>query len=87
MKNKILDFEPDLLVVYDGYNDLSNEVSAQNWRQNWTDICNLGIEENFQTIIFLQPFLGTSYKTFFDFEYDFIRDSTCLLYTSDAADE
>tara|TARA_B110000014_G_scaffold72129_1_gene49202 strand:- start:78 stop:2699 length:2622 start_codon:yes stop_codon:yes gene_type:complete len=78
VKNKILDFEPDLLVVYDGYNDLSNKVSAENWGQNWIDICKQGNEKEFQTVIFLQPFLGSSYKTFFDFEYNLIRDSTNL---------
>ena len=74
VKHKIIDFEPDLIVVYDGWNDMAENVTAKNWNENWSEICMLGNEKNFETVIFLQPFLGTGYKTFFDFEYELIRN-------------
>ena len=30
IKNKLLDYEPDLFIVYDGWNDVQNEVHNKN---------------------------------------------------------
>jgi len=118
IKNKIIKFQPDLIVVYDGYNDLvrhfddyyktgeyestaqliriisKNEylrsgsvlihtyftltnprqvetfnIDTENiekkslaWRKTLNNICELGRESDFQTIVILQPFLGTGTK-------------------------
>ena len=78
VRNKIIDFDPDLIVVYDGYNDMAKSVTAKNWNENWSKICTLGNEKKFDTVIFLQPFLGTGYKTFFDFEYELSRNEPIL---------
>ena len=76
VKDKIIEFEPDLIVAYDGWNDLMKGIPAKKWSENWKEICELGNKEKFETIIFLQPLLGTGYKTFFDYEYDIIRKNS-----------
>ena len=119
IKAKIVDFQPDLIIIYDGHNDVANkpgkikpqrnddifehvwkkyltfydtpfviggivskakepvqsflfntqeEDKAAIWKQNMIEICNLGQQNGFKTLIFLQPFLGTGNKTLTDFE-------------------
>ena len=51
-------------------------IPAKKWSENWKEVCELGNKEKFETIIFLQPLLGTGYKTFFDYEYDIIRKNS-----------
>jgi len=139
IKNKLLDYEPDLFIVYDGWNDLtlhpaydwqnptnvgefalegtnSNEFLNQlylqtrvhisfyktplalmyffssiqsqeifqtqafvpdedlenilvSWKDNWSEICELGKEVGFSTLVTVQPIPGTSDRTLTDFEY------------------
>jgi len=67
VKERLLEFNPDLLLVYDGYNDFGSAFSERKsnpilWKDRWIEICNLGKEYNFETIVTLQPFLGTGKK-------------------------
>ncbi len=117
IKNKLMEFEPDLFIVYDGWNDLDHEIielsknPSENsdednsgfkfknfpfyrtpfviwkilysstthwdnyiidesktdkkvdlWIERWNDICNLGKNKNFDTIVTVQPMLGTGNK-------------------------
>jgi len=64
VKNKLLDFNPDLIVVYDGVNDISGhqEGSEIAWKDRWTEICNLGKKNGFDTIVILQPFNGSGFR-------------------------
>ena len=41
---------------------------ADAWVQNWDSICKLGKENNFETIVFLQPVLGTGEKPMSEWE-------------------
>jgi len=65
IKIKWINFEPDLFLVYDGLNDLrkdtegDQQASAELWKERWLEICKLGKEKNFDTIVTLQPFAGT----------------------------
>ena len=64
IKNKLLHYEPDIFIIYDGWNEIQNEVfnknnNEQQWKNRWIDICKLGNEKNFETIILLQPTIGT----------------------------
>lgn len=119
VKEKILEFSPDVLVVYDGWNEAYHDFSIYNettrnlspftkflksvnqiyrssdilytiriqymqqhpeyfknifndkdslkkskiWVDRWKDICDIGNEKGFKTIVILQPFLGTGNKT------------------------
>ena len=65
IKNKLLGYDPDLFIVYDGWNDVQNEVHDKNtnesvWKEHWKEICDLGDEKNFLTLITLQPLISTT---------------------------
>jgi len=130
IKNKIVNFEPDLIIIYDGFNDLNaglgwirilntediakrqamidirkyfktpylvseifkeisklditnignrdpqvekrvvpqSEEKASLWLNNIAEICEMGQNGDFKTLIALQPFLGTGNKTLTDHE-------------------
>jgi len=70
VKNKLIDFDPDLLIVYDGWNDLRRQIlfddlmaSPTQWKERWMEICELGKRYDYDTIITIQPSLGTVKKT------------------------
>ena len=91
IKTKLLDFDPDMLIIYDGWNDStdiagwspnnenSQEISMK-WVQRWNEICDIG-NNNFKTIIILQPILGTSERDLSKGEfaiYSEIKDGNVL---------
>ena len=61
--NKIIDFSPDLIIIYDGWNDLRANHSQSDVLRNWNSICNVGEENDFDVIISLQPIAGFGGKT------------------------
>ena len=87
IKEKLVKFSPDLILVYDGFNDIkryfgenvSLETSVHSekwlspidWKKRWIELCKLGDEHNFQTIVTLQPFLSTGDKLHTDKEKSF----------------
>lgn len=119
VEKKIVEFNPDLVIVYDGTNDINlpygyqpGKESLRNtfsdglnrylpfwetpsiiyhmtlsgkeiklefddtnidkkvklWRNNIENICNLGNEKDFQTLIILQPILGSGNKVLTEYE-------------------
>ena len=63
---KLVKLEPDLFIVYDGWNDLDRYVGSLNfaanptyWNERWKTTCKELSEEGIETMIILQPFLGT----------------------------
>jgi len=68
IKTKLLDFEPDLFIVFDGWNDVvqeirgNKELSASLWGERWMKICELGKQFGFDTIVTIQPHVGTGTK-------------------------
>jgi len=78
IKTSLLDFNPDLLIIYDGWNDAQNIAHIQDdkvhekislWVKRWSEICELGKERGFKTIIIIQPLVGTGNKTLTQDEY------------------
>ena len=108
VQKKIIQFDPDLIIIYDGSNDLNHPYpwikpkNAKNsifkthfhfyrtpyvierifnpilpytydksdwhnkallWKQNMINICELGKNQNFETLIVLQPILGSGNKS------------------------
>jgi uncharacterized protein YjbI with pentapeptide repeats len=55
---KLISFSPDLVIVYDGWNDLRTDWAVKYTTYNWKNICELGKENNFDVIITLQPIAG-----------------------------
>ena len=58
IKDLLINFEPDMILVYDGMNNLSINISTNQWKDYWKEICKIGNENNFQTVIVVQPLLG-----------------------------
>jgi len=61
IKNKLSKMSPDMVIVYDGWNDskIGNFESDMSWRNIWIDICN-SYKEKFEIIITLQPVLSNA---------------------------
>jgi len=80
IKNKISKMSPDLIVIYDGWNDSKigsygqyiedwdAEVNDVAWKNRWIDVCNLYNKE-FDIIIALQPLL--THKMFLKTDQEF----------------
>ena len=62
MEKKLLAFSPDLILVYDGWNDLRASNTPDVLKENWESMCKLGNENNFDVIIALQPIAGFGNK-------------------------
>ena len=61
IKNKIASLDPDLIIMYDGWND-HNTTPVKKTIQNWKSVCKLGKIEGFDTIIVVQPLPLTGYR-------------------------
>ena len=56
IKEKIVNFEPDLVIMYDGVNEEGIDgLTISDTIQNWKSVCKLGNEREFKTIIIVQP--------------------------------
>ena len=62
IKNKLYTFEPDLIIMYDGFNDYVLHEPVDNTIQNWKLVCKLGKNEGFDTIIIVQPIPTISHR-------------------------
>lgn len=82
IKTKLIDFGPDLFIIYDGWNDASYSLdtdedgsySVKAWVDRWKEICNLGKEMSFDTIVTIQPIIGTGNKILTAQEFEFYKD-------------
>jgi len=62
IEQKIINYEPDLIVMYDGWNDLRENFSPDTTINNWMSVCKIGTEKNFDVIIIQQPIAGFGNK-------------------------
>jgi uncharacterized protein YjbI with pentapeptide repeats len=89
IKNKIIDYDPNLLIVYDGANDALVEIgeilnhdpeaNSESWKNRWIEICDIGNDTSYKTLFVLQPILGTGEKMFTDQEYTIHTNYFALL--------
>ena len=68
IKDRLVDYDPDLIIMYDGWNDIQH-LTVNKTIQNWQSVCELGIEKGFETIIILQPLAGTGNRVLTDYEH------------------
>ena len=52
---KLVNYQPDLIIIFDGLNDLKADHAVNYTKENWKSICEIGKENNFDVIITLQP--------------------------------
>ena len=62
IKQKLITFSPDLIIIYDGWNDLGDDISPNVIKENWESACEIGNKNNFDTIISIQPIAGFGNK-------------------------
>ena len=75
LQNELLRFAPDLVVVYDGFNDLRSGASPTQLLDNWNSMCKLGQKHNFGVIVVLQPIIGFSQKSMTQEELVYLQNS------------
>ena len=49
--SKIINYDPDLIIMYDGWNDLSTDYPVLKIINHYEGICSLAIENNFEVIL------------------------------------
>ena len=62
IETKLLDFSPDMMIIYDGWNDLRANHTPKAVNENWKKICEFGRANDFDVIIALQPIAGFGNK-------------------------
>ena len=62
IKNRISVLDPDLIIMYDGWNELRSKFPAQTTVQNWESVCKLGKNEGFDTIVIVQSLPITGHR-------------------------
>ena len=62
IERKLVRFSPDLIIIYDGWNDLRANNASTVVKENWETVCKFGQENNFDVIIALQPIAGFGNK-------------------------
>ena len=60
IKNKLLSFDPDLIIMYDGWNDVPYPIDET--FENWKSVCELGKNKGFDTLIIVQPLTTTGHR-------------------------
>ena len=62
IEQKLVRFSPDLIIIYDGWNDLRTNNSPMEIKENWEKICEFGKENDFDVVVTLQPIAGFGNK-------------------------
>ena len=62
LEKKLLDYAPNMIIIYDGWNDLRSQNSADEVLTNWNKICQLGQKNDFDVLVVLQPIAGFAGK-------------------------
>ena len=47
IENRVLDFTPDMVIVYDGWNNVRADYSPEFSKSHWNDMCELGKNKGF----------------------------------------
>ena len=74
IKTRLLDYSPDMMVIYDGWNDLRENNSADTIYNNWNSMCELGKENGVDVIVVLQPIAGFGNKPLTQQEMEFAKN-------------
>ena len=63
-----------MIIVYDGWNDLTADYSYWEIEKNWNEMCQLSQEHDFELMIFLQPIAGFGDKVLTEQEFDYAQN-------------
>ena len=59
----LVQYDPDLIIMYDGWNDLNTDFPVLFTINNYSVICGIAVKNDFELIITLQPIAGFGNKT------------------------
>ena len=76
VKQKLVRFSPDLIIIYDGWNDLRANNTPIKVNENWKMICEFGKKNDFDVIITLQPIAGFADKILTKQELEYAQSGT-----------
>ena len=62
IEKKLLPYKPDLVIIYDGWNDLATDNAVLKIKNTWKNECELSEIHDFDVIISLQPIAGFGEK-------------------------
>jgi len=71
IKIKLSSFDPDLIIMYDGWNDAIQGGDIEETLQNWERVCKLGKDEGFNTIIIVQSLPTTGLRVLTEQEIEY----------------
>ena len=74
IKSRLLDFSPDMMVIYDGWNDLRENNSPDVIYNNWNSMCKLGNENGVNMMVILQPIAGFGNKPLTEQEMEYAKN-------------
>ena len=63
INSKIINYDPDLIIMYDGWNDLSTDFPVLKTVGHYELVCSLAIQNDFEVMYTLQPIAGFGDKT------------------------
>jgi len=73
IENKLIDFTPDMVIVYDGWNDLRSNYLPNEIVKNWSLMCHEGQKNNFDVIIVIQAIVGFGNKVLSEQELEYLK--------------
>ncbi len=62
IKSELVSYNPNLIIMYDGWNDLSADYPVIGTIDKWQRVCSIAYENKFDVIIALQPIAGFGNK-------------------------
>ena len=74
VEQKLANFSPDLVIIYDGWNDLRDNNLPSELKENWELMCKIGKENDFDVIISLQPIAGFGNKALTEQELKYAQN-------------
>ncbi len=74
IKTKLLNYSPNMMIIYDGWNDLRESNSASTIYNNWDSMCKLGKENGIDVMVALQPIAGFGDKILTEQETEFLKN-------------
>jgi len=76
IEQRIINFQPNIIVMYDGWNDLRENFELDLIINNWKTVCDIGVKENFDVVIILQPIAGFGNKVLTEQETHYANTGT-----------
>ena len=74
IEQKLARLSPDLIIIYDGWNDLRANHTPNVVKENWEKICEFAKENDFAVIVTLQPIAGFGNKSLTNQELEYAQN-------------